>query len=229
MRLGIMQPYFFPYIGYWQLINAVDKFVIYDDVNYIKQGWINRNSILINNERKFITLSLSKASSNTLINQINKIDNTNKILKTLELCYKKAPYYSKAMPIIEELLRNKEANLAKFIGNSIERISDFLMMNTEFVYSSTIKKQNDLKGQEKVIDICRTLKTDEYINSIGGQSLYLKDKFLKDGINLLFLKSLLIEYHQFNREFVPNLSIIDVIMFNPVEKIKIFLKSFILI
>lgn len=223
MKLGIMQPYFFPYIGYWQLINAVDKYVMYDDVNFIKGGWINRNRILINGEAKMINVQMHGASSNKLINEVGLLENKvydKKLLKTIESCYKKAPYFEKVFPIIKDIITQNKKKLAKYLENSIKKICKYLDINTQLIVSSSLNKNNDLKGQDKVIEICKILKADEYYNAIGGQELYCYDDFVAKNIKLSFLKTGMVEYNQFNNEFVSNLSIIDVMMFNSVEDIK---------
>lgn len=220
MTLAIMQPYFFPYIGYWQLISAVDTFVIFDDVNFIKKGYINRNSILANEKAQLFTLELIGASQNKLINEIEVGNNSQKLLKTIEIAYKKAPYFSDVFPMIEDILNNKEKNLSKFIGHSLEQISNYLKLHTKFIYSSDIKKENSLKAQDKIIDICKKLEATDYINAIGGQELYDKAKFKEQNINLNFLKTELTEYKQFKNDFIPYLSIIDILMFNRVSEVK---------
>ena len=166
MKLGIMQPYFFPYIGYWQLINAVEKYVICDDVNFIKGGWINRNRILVNGENKFINLRMHNASQNKLINQIEVLGNSvynRKLLKTLEIYYKKAPHYKDVFPIIESIIKLDEKNLARYLELSIRRICEYLSISTDFIISSTITKNKDLRCQDKIIEICKILGADEHI------------------------------------------------------------------
>jgi len=229
MTLAIMQPYLFPYIGYWQLIEAVDTFVIYDDVNFIKQGYINRNNILSNGNKQTFTLELIGASSNKLINEILVGRNVKKLLKTIKQNYIKAPYFKDTFPVIENILNNKEKNLARFVGYSLQKLSYYLDIDTKFIYSSDIEKDNTLKGQDKVLTICNILKADKYINAIGGQKLYSKEIFKKNGIELNFLKSELIEYKQFKNDFIPNLSIIDILMFNNKDNIKKMLKRYELI
>ncbi len=226
MTLAIMQPYLFPYIGYWQLINAVETFVIYDDVTFIKQGYINRNSILINRQKQRFTLNLIGTSSNRLINQIIVGNNQAKLLKTMEQSYAKAPFVVNIMPILEQILNQNEKNLAKFLGFSLQKISDYLQINTEFIYSSDIKKDVRLKAQNKVIDIAKRLNAAKYINAIGGQKLYSKEQFKKEGIELNFLKTQIQEYKQFNIDFIPNLSIIDIMMFNTQDEIQKMLKMY---
>lgn len=229
MTVAIMQPYLFPYIGYWQLINAVNTFVIYDDVNFIKQGYINRNAILTNGKSQQFTLELIGASSNKLINEISVGNNKNKVLKTIKQNYSKAPYYNEIIIIIEEILNNEEKNLAKFIGFSLMKISNYLGINTKFMFSSDIEKNNDLKAQEKVLEICKILQANKYINAVGGQELYSKEIFRENKMELNFLKTKLVEYKQFNYEFVAYLSIIDVLMFNDKEKVIHYLNDFELI
>ena len=222
MKIGIMQPYFFPYIGYWQLINAVDKYVIYDDVNYIKGGWINRNRILINDKPSFINLKMNGSSPNKLIKEIHVSNDNrwkNKLLKSIELSYRKAPFFEMSFPIIEEIINHDEVNLSLYLENLIKRIAEYLEMNTEFVLSSNIEKDNSLKGQDKVIEICKSLGAKEYYNAIGGVELYSAENFNSYGIELRFLRTEYIEYKQFKNDFSPYLSIIDVMMFNSKEEI----------
>lgn len=232
MKLGIMQPYFFPYIGYWQLMNAVDKYVVYDDVNFIKGGWINRNRILLHNQPQYFNVQMKGASSFKLINEIlinNNELNVNKNLKTIYMAYHKAPHYIQVYPIIEKILRFQTDNLAEYVINSIMVIADFLNIQTEIIISSNLLKNNDLKGKEKVKEICKILGATEYYNAIGGMELYSFDEFRKNGINLSFLKTNKIIYKQFNNEFIPNLSILDVMMFNSQDEIKAMLNEFTLI
>ena len=224
-----MQPYLFPYIGYWQLINAVDTFIIYVDVNFIKQGYINRNSILSNGKSQVITMELIGASSNKLINEIEVGNNREKLLKTIKQNYTKAPYFVTVYPIIENILNQNEKNLANFIGYSLEKISNYLEIDTKFIYSSEIKKNNILKAQDKILDICKNLDVRKYINAIGGQELYSKEIFKENDIELNFLKTELVQYKQFKNDFVPYLSIIDILMFNKKNDIKIMLDRYELI
>jgi hypothetical protein len=232
MKIGIMQPYLFPYIGYWQLLNAVDRYVIYDDVNFIKGGWINRNRILINGEAKMINLIMNGASQNKLINEIKVSEETihrRKFMMTIKEAYKKTPYFSSAFPVIEDIMYQSESNLAKFLEYSIRQICIYLSIETELIVSSSICKNNELRGQDKIIEICNILGADEYYNSIGGRELYSCDKFTQKGIRLKFLKADTLQYRQFHNQFIPNLSIMDVMMFNSADEIKNMLNSYELI
>jgi predicted transcriptional regulator len=229
VKVAIMQPYFFPYIGYWQLINAVDTFVMYDDVNFIKKGYINRNSILIDNDAHIITLSLMGASQNKLINKIDVGNNKEKILKTIEFAYRKSPQFKNVYPLIVKIMQYDEKNLAKFLGVSIKLISQYLHIDTNIIYSSNIQKDNTLRGQEKILDIVHKLNAKNYINPIGGQQLYDYESFKKENIKLNFLKTKDIEYPQYKNNFVSNLSILDILMFNSIEDIHKMLSEYILI
>lgn len=225
LRIAIMQPYFLPFIGYFQLVNAVDKFVIYDDVQFIR-GWINRNYILLNGERHLINLLLTGASLNKTINNIELQPNQRKLIKTIEYVYKKAPMFDEVFPVFLNIMEYEEKNLGKFLGNSITQICKYLQVNTEFFFSSDINKNSTLKGQNKILHICKLLETSSYVNTIAGETLYNKDDFEKQNIELKFLKSKTQGYPQFKNEFVPNLSILDVMMFNSIEEIRQMLDNY---
>ena len=228
-----MQPYFFPYIGYFQLINAVDKFILYDDVTFIKQGWINRNYILANKQKQLISLPLSKSSSNKLISEtfINKREIKRwykKFLLSIEQQYKKSPNYKEVFGLIISIFEyiNQTETISAFNKLSIERINEYLEIRTEIENSSGKYNNENLSGQDRIIDICKKENATIYINAIGGTELYDKEKFKNSNINLYFLKPKYISYKQQNNEFIPWLSIIDVMMFNSVEKIRIMLDNF---
>ena len=226
MKIAIMQPYFLPYLGYWQLINSADVFVIFDDANYIRGGYINRNNIIVQGESKLFSLELVKASQYKLINQIELINDSRKILKTIEMNYKKALYFNDIYPLLENLFTYEEKNLAKFIGYSIKKISNYINIDTKFLYSSEIDKNKHLKGKDKIINICQKLNAKIYINPIGGQKLYSKKEFLNKKINLFFLETELIKYKQLKDKFISNLSIIDIMMHNNKDEIKNMLKKY---
>lgn len=223
VKVAVMQPYFIPYMGYWQLMNMVDKYVIFDDVNYINRGWITRNRILIDGQSKYFNVSVMGASQNKKINElqiVNDMKLIEKKLRTIEYAYKKAPYYQKIFPLIEKIIRCNRKDFVAYIENSFNIICDYLNIRTEFILSSSLNKNYNLKGQEKILNICELLGATEYYNAIGGYSLYSSDLFEERGMKLKFIKMNNIIYKQFNNEFQPNLSIIDVMMFNSQERIK---------
>ncbi|SEJ29088.1 WbqC-like protein family protein [Myroides marinus] len=232
MKIAIMQPYFLPYIGYIQLINAVDKFVIYDDVNYIKGGWINRNNLLLNNQKFLFTVPLEGSSAFKKIDEIviNKrlYDKwCKKLLISIEQSYKKAPYFSEVFLLLKKIVEIEETiSISEYNYNSIILICKFLNIKTEIIKSSRIYDNIDLSRESRIYDICSKENSKSYVNPIGGMELYNKESFLKEGIKLNFLKTNEIVYKQFENEFVPWLSIIDVMMFNDVKEIKDMLEQY---
>lgn len=214
MKLAIMQPYLFPYLGYFQLIRAVDAFVVYDDVNYIKGGWINRNFILAQGDKQLITLPLYGASPNRMINQIEVNARQNKLLETIRHTYNKAPMFSKVFPLIEDILTQQEKNLARFLDYQLRQVCSYLGLHPKWHVSARLNKDNGLRGQDKVLAICRELGASHYINVPGGKALYDSKAFAEQGMQLSFIQPKAVTYRQFGKVFVPNLSIIDVMMFN---------------
>ena len=227
MKLAIMQPYFFPYIGYFQLINAVDEFVVYDNIEYTRKGLINRNRILVGGRDAYISLPLKKDSDFLSVNERFLADSwkteKNKLVNRIRESYRKAPRFEAAYALVEKCILFEDDNLFNFIYNSLHLISEYLNIRTRFQISSGIEIDHTLKAEKKVIAICRAAGATIYINPIGGRELYSKDEFETNGIDLLFLNTKEINYTQFENEFAPNLSIIDVLMFNSVKEIRAYL------
>ncbi|WP_292361475.1 MULTISPECIES: WbqC family protein [unclassified Methylophaga] len=226
MKLAIMQPYFFPYIGYFQLISAADTFVVYDDVNFIKGGWINRNFILSQGDKLRVTLQLLGASPNHLINQIQVGNYNHKLFKTIQQSYSRASYYHDVMPLIENILYSDETNLAAFLNLSLRQICGYLGLDREWYLSSDLNKDISLRGQQKVLAICKELGAKKYINMPGGKALYDYGSFAEQDIQLSFLEPVIKPYQQNINEFVPNLSIIDVLMFNNQQQCQQMVKEY---
>ena len=230
MKIAIMQPYFFPYLGYFQLINLVDEFIIYDNAQYIKNGWIHRNRIFTNNEVKYISLSLKKDSHFLKINQRYLSDNWSvdrkKILNQIIESYKKAPQFEIVIPLINKCLFAQENNLNDFLLHSLREISSFLSIHTKITLSSSIVMDQNLAKDEKLFTLCKAKSATFYINSSGGVDLYNKEKFNHYKIKLQFLKSNQKKYTQFSNNFIPSLSIVDVLMFNTLEDVKIMLDNY---
>lgn len=226
MKVAVMQPYFMPYIGYFQLVRAVDKFIVYDDVAFIKRGWINRNRILLGGKAFLLTVPVRAASQFKLINQTSIADGKEKIWKTLTHAYGKAAFFRLTSHLLEEILYYEENNLARFVTHSLILTCKHLGIDTEFSISSAIPKNSELRGEEKVLDICRAVNASTYINAIGGTELYSKNQFKQQGIELKFLKTLEIQYQQFGNPFISWLSIIDVMMFNSQDAIRSMLSKY---
>tara|TARA_Y100000389_G_scaffold190360_1_gene215118 strand:- start:1680 stop:2387 length:708 start_codon:yes stop_codon:yes gene_type:complete len=231
--ITIMQPYFMPYIGYWQLMSAVDEFVIYDNIQYTKKGWINKNRFLRNGKPVVFSLPLKKGSSLLEVKDRYLSDDFEKeateLLRQMEGAYKKAPNFEETFMLFEKCLTYDNKNLFDFIYNSILVIKEYLEIKTKIIISSSIDMDHSLSAADKVKAICHALDTKKYINPIGGLELYLKEDFEKYGIKLNFHKALPFEYNQFNNEFEPWLTILDVLMFNSKGQVTTWLKSYELI
>jgi hypothetical protein len=202
MRLAIMQPYFFPYIGYFQLIAAVDLFIVYDNIKYTKKGWISRNRMLLNGKDVTFSLSLKRDSDH------------------LDICERSLAADFDRDKLLEQIIRHEDANLFRFLHYSIAKTCEHLGITTEIRISSDIAIDHGLKGQDRVLAVCKTVGARIYVNAIGGTELYSKDKFRENGLELRFIKSSPFEYTQFGESFVPWLSIVDVMMFNPLDRIR---------
>ena len=228
-KVAIMQPYFLPYIGYFQLLNSVDEFIIYDNIQFSKRGWIHRNRILQNGKDVFLGLPIKKDSDyldvkNRVLADSFEKDKT-KLISKIRNIYLKAPQFNNIFPIVETIMNYESKNLFEFVFNSVITLAKYLNINTPITISSNIDINHDLKGEDKVKALVKAVEGTEYINAIGGKELYSKEDFLKEGIILKFIKTTPFVYEQFKNEFIPFLSIIDVLMFNDLNTVKIYLEK----
>lgn len=234
MKAGIMQPYFFPYIGYFQYICAVDRFVFYDDVAFIRQGWINRNRILVNGEPFLFTVPVEQISSfrsikETKIHEAGFLKWKTTWLKTIEQNYKKAKCFDEIFALIHTVLDETPHSIAGLAERSVIKVLVYLKARLpEFVKVETFENDH-LHAQERVLDICRQLNADVYINPAGGMELYHKEDFKMQGTELFFLHCRPTQYRQFNFPWMSSLSIIDVLMHNTVEEVSVMLFNYDLI
>ena len=222
MKLGIMQPYFMPSIGYFQLIAAVDVFIVYDNIKYTKKGWINRNRMLVNGADAIFSLPLKKDSDmlDIVQRELSSEFNREKLLSQFKGAYKKAPFFNEVFPLLENIIRFKDVNLFTYIHHSLIEICRHLKIETQIIISSNLSINHELKAQEKVIALCDAMHADTYINTIGGTELYDRNQFLSHGVKLQFIRPKSFEYSQFTSPFVPWLSIVDALMFNPIELVQ---------
>ena len=223
-----MQPYLFPYIGYFQLINVVDCFVFYNDVDYIQRGWINRNRILINKEPKYFTISVKKSSLGTAIKDVYIVDfNSWKktFLTTLSQNYKKAKNFDFTFKLLQDYFMNREfEKIDDFSISSIKFICNILNIQTNFVRSSELNIDKRFAKEEKL----------EYIiNSLGGKSIFLPpgskelyQQWNPEGISKHTLSMPDLKYYQNMGSFVDNLSIIDILMHNSLDETIELIKNF---
>ena len=219
-----MQPYFLPYIGYWQLMAAVDTFVVYDNIKYTKKGWTNRNRMLLNGEAATFSLPLAKDSDDLDVVQRRLADTfqRTKLLAQLEGAYRKAPYFAEVRPLLEQVVMHPQDNLFDYLWHSIACLAKHLGLNTHLVRSSDIAIDHDLKSQDKVLALCAATGASTYINTMGGRELYAPQAFAERSITLQFIRPTEVSYPQFGNAFVPWLSIVDVLMFNPIEQVRSF-------
>jgi hypothetical protein len=229
MKIAIMQPYFFPYLGYWQLINAVDRFIIFDDVNFIKGGWINRNRILVNGKPTYVTIALRDASQNKRICciEVHTVAfRRDRILKTITHSYNRSPYFDQVYPALETIFLNPEINLSRFLEFGIRTVCSLLGIQTHIASSHDTYDNEELKGQSRILDICVQEGADVYVNAPGGSKLYDADKFAEAGVDLKFLLMRHKPYHQQAMDFKPFMSVIDPLMEIGVEGVRLKLAEY---
>ncbi|HOK13863.1 MAG TPA: WbqC family protein [Candidatus Kapabacteria bacterium] len=232
MKIAIMQPYAFPYIGYFQLIHSVDKFIFLDNVNFIKKGWINRNRIVANGNEYYFTIPCKSISQNKLICETIidwESDFFGKFIKTLHYNYKHSPYFNNVIEIILKVLENEPIKISELAISSILEFCKYIGLERDFkISSSQTNYQNELKGADRLIDIAKKENCLTYINAIGGVDLYSKEYFEKKSLKLYFLKTNLIENFDQNC-YISFYSIIDLAMYNSPKTIANYLEQYELI
>lgn len=214
-----MQPYFLPYIGYFQLIGAVDLFVVYDNIKYTKKGWINRNRIADRVSESVISLPLKSGSDalDVCQRELAETFDSKKFLRKFSGTYSTAPQYKAVYSLLEQVMQTDSRNLFNFIHESLRLVSAYAGLTTPMLVSSAVSIDHTLKGKDKVLALCKELGATQYINPIGGVDLYDKAEFAAQGVELGFLQAQEFVYPRMGGVFIPWLSIVDVLMFNPLE------------
>ena len=233
MKIAIMQPYFFPYLGYYQLVNAVDEFIFFDDVHFINKGWINRNQLWGNPAAYKFSIPLKDASQNKLIKDI-ELDAfekwSNKFLKTVEATYKKAIFFETTFAFLQHFFKNKNySTINELACDSVIEIAKLLQANTSFSYAQNYdyRSKDLVTGEDKILSLCALTGANQYINAKNGEALYNRERFQSQGIQLNFINMNKVEYKQFDGPaFLSGLSIIDVMMFNSAEDIQVLLNKY---
>jgi hypothetical protein len=213
-----MQPYFFPYVGYFQLAAAVDTFVFHDDVQFTKKGWINRNRILHTGRIQPINLPLLAAPSGTNINKreiFNPEETKLRICRQIEGAYRHAPYFSNVFPFLKDVIVHPSTTLSTYLQSTLIEVFRWLNLSTKILQTSDLPLPHGLTGEARVIAVCEHMKAALYINPPGGQGLYHPTHFTEKGIHLHFLNPQIKQYPQPpGTGFMPSLSIIDLMMYN---------------
>ncbi len=217
-----MQPYFLPYIGYFQLVSAVDLFVVYDNIKFTKKGWINRNRLLQNGAAATFTLPLKKGSDSLEVREreLSADFDRDKLLRRFEGAYRRAPHFARTFPLLESVVRHPDSNLFGYLHHALVRTCRHLGLSTEIKRSSEIAADHSLKNQDRVLAVCAAVGARTYVNAIGGAELYSKEAFRARGVELKFVRAKPFEYPQFGAAFAPSLSIVDVLMFNPLDAVR---------
>jgi hypothetical protein len=229
MRVAIMQPYLFPYVGYFHLLHSVDTFILLDDVTYIKKGWINRNKILAAGKEYMFSIPVAGSSQNKLIKDTQRhadMRHQRKLLATIQQFYKSAPHFQEVYSLIEQVLLSPEKDLTTLILFSLNLITNYVGLSVPLLRSSSLVKDVELTGQERIIEICKRVQTHEYVNMVSGAKLYSAPHFLNAGINLRFLEPIFKPYTQFQYNFIPGLSIIDLLMHVPANEALAYLQAY---
>lgn len=222
--IAVMQPYLFPYLGYFQLIAAADVFVLGDDLHYVRSGWVNRNRILQNDAARLISFPLKKDRFQLPINQRQLCDTfsdeAERLIRLLTECYHEAPYFAQVMPLVERLIRFPQQNIALYAEHAIREMCAYLHIVTPIMRSSDLLLGNPVDKQERIIRIAHTFEATTFVTPEGGSVVYDRDHFARNGLLVRFFRMDPVEYRQFKQPFVGNLSIIDVLMFNCVEQVQ---------
>ncbi|WP_039464752.1 WbqC family protein [Pectobacterium brasiliense] len=221
IKYAVMQPYFFPYIGYFQLMAEVDVFVVYDNIKYTKKGWINRNRILLNGKDSTFSLPLKKDSDFLDVKDrvLSETFNRDDLINKIRGAYRRAPYFKNVFPLLENIINYRDDNLFNYILYSLGSVKEYLGLTCDIKVSSSINIDHSLKSQDKVLAFGNALGAKSYSNPPGGISLYSQEAFSLHGMTLNFIQPNNIIYKQFDEPFVAWLSIIDVMMFNSSDEV----------
>jgi len=236
MRTAIMQPYFFPYLGYFNLIHACDTFVFLDNVQHIERGFVNRNRILVQGKPHLFTVPLAAGPREAWITERALSDSfpqfRTKFFAMLKHAYAKARNHAAVMELVADVLATETLTLAQLCQQSILATARYLGLERRFLVASemlTAEDARQLKGADKILALARALGTTRYLNPIGGVELYHKELFAREGMELRFVKPALPAYPQPTATFVPALSILDVMMHTPKEDLAAQLSAYLLV
>jgi len=226
MKIGIMQPYFFPYLGYFSLIKYTDQFILLDVVQFIRHGWIERNRILKSGQEgwNYIRISLIRHEREATIKDILIREDENwreLIFRQLEHYKKKAPFYEKTIDFLQGCFKVTFVSIAELDAFLLEQVCQYLGISKKITLFSkmNLNIEEVKEPDDWALNICIALHATEYINPAGGMEIFDKNKYSKKNVTIKFLKNKLIPYNQFRIKFESGLSIIDALMFNSPESV----------
>ena len=227
MRTAIMQPYFLPYTGYFHLITATDRLVLCDDFQYTGHGWMTRNRFLRDGRDALFSLQIKSDSQKKQIRERELAQNFTgtELINGFQNAYRKAPFFRQIIPLLEQIIQFPDRNLFAFLENSISQVCRYLEIKLPCGKTSETPVNPVLRKEDRVLALCHSLGTQEYVNSIGGRELYSKERLKSQNITLSFLDSKPFVYGQFGTAFVGSLSIVDAMMFNPTSRIRSYLET----
>jgi hypothetical protein len=217
LRLAIMQPYFFPYVGYFQLIKSVDHFIFLDNVNFIKKGWINRNQFLVSGAPHLFTIALKNVSQNALISDTmiyNKESSRADLINLIDRNYGAAEFKHIGIELVEQSFSSLSGNtICELAARTVCTASKMLGLNTSFSFASDYDCDG-ATGARRILALCEHLSATHYVNLPGGKDLYCERDFQQRKIELQFLDVTLREYPVATFDWIPRLSVLDLIMNN---------------
>lgn len=218
-RVVLMQPYFLPYLGYYQLLGAADLFISYDTAQFIKNGWIERNRYLLDGEPKWFGIALEKSSHTLPIHdkRISQGFHYPQVLEKLKHAYRKAPYVQQVLPWLAQLLEQPASSIAELNLRVLRASCALIELDTPIIAASALAPGAGVSGQARVLELMAATGATHYLNPAAGAFLYEAEEFAKAGIELELLHAELSPYPQQGQDFVPGLSLLDALMFNPPE------------
>lgn len=219
-KVVVMQPYLFPYLPYYQLARAADEFVFLDDAAFIKQGFIHRNSILLGGKAHRFTAPVHAVDSFRNIAQHRYVGDWAPLCALLKAAYQRAPRWHAVWPLVESVLRDADDNVAAKNMGSIRLVHEYLGLAAPlWTPSSALDPAGALRGQARVLSLCRATGATAYVNAPGGRALYTAEAFAAVGLSLRFVASRATSYAQAQGDFVPGLSMLDALMYCEPEEI----------
>jgi hypothetical protein len=209
-----MQPYFFPYLGYFHLIDAVDCFVVLDDVDYAKNGWINRNRILINSEVSWFTVPVY-STGKRLTEKRYALDARffDTARRKISFAYGNSALLGQILWLFDQWEASQDTRVASVNTMLLQAVCELVgIRKPVFMASSEMSLHRELTGQQRVYEICKQVGASKYVNLPGGATLYSSEEFQLQGLGLRFVESQFLPYPQRSTAFVPGLSVLDLLL-----------------